>query len=197
MPQVIAIYGSPRRKGNTNLLLDQAVAGVQESGCSVISFHLQGMKISPCLEIYGCKKDGRCVIKDDFQLIYDAIIPAEGIMLASPIFFYSLSAQMKIFMDRCQAFWVKKHWIDKRPHGENARIRKGFFLAAAASHGNRLFEGASLSVRYFYEALDTELTEEHFFRGLDHAGDVIEHQEYLDKMHMAGKRFGKEILSGE
>ena len=100
MSSILAIYGSPRRKGNTSLLLKQAVQGAKEQGAEVEEVVLRDLKMAPCLEIYGCKKDGRCVIKDDFQGLYDSLLACQGIMLASPIFFYSAIAHYKIMMDR-------------------------------------------------------------------------------------------------
>jgi hypothetical protein len=63
---LLAIYGSPRREGNTTVLLDQAMQGAVEAGGEVEKIVLRDLNMSPCLEIYGCKKTGRCVIQDDF-----------------------------------------------------------------------------------------------------------------------------------
>ena len=109
MLKILAIYGSPRRNGNTAVLLQKAVQGAKEAGAKVEEVVLRDLKMSPCLEIYGYKKDGRCVIKDDFQNVYDQILSCEGLMLASPIFFYTVSAYTKILMDSSQSFWVKKN----------------------------------------------------------------------------------------
>lgn len=87
MEKILAIYGSPRRKGNTSMLLQKAVQGAKEVGADVEEIVLRDLKMSPCLEIYGCKKTGRCVIKDDFQDVYDKILSCQAVMLASPIFF--------------------------------------------------------------------------------------------------------------
>ena len=114
MAKIIAIYGSPRRRGNTALLLQKAVQGARASGDMVDEVILRDLKMSPCLEIYGCKETGRCVIQDDFQILYDQVLASNGIMLASPIFFYTVSAHTKIFMDRCQSLWVRKYWLEKR-----------------------------------------------------------------------------------
>jgi len=112
MEKILAIHGSPRRKGNTPMLLQKAVQGAKEAGADVEEIVLRDLKMSPCLEIYGCKKTGRCVIKDDFQDVYDKLLSCQAVMLASPIFFYTVSAHTKILMDRCQSFWVKKYWSD-------------------------------------------------------------------------------------
>jgi multimeric flavodoxin WrbA len=186
MRKILAIYGSPRRKGNTTLLLQKAVEGAKEGGAEVEEIILRDLKMSPCLEIYGCKKEGRCVIKDDFQTVYDQILSCNGLMLASPIFFYTVSAHTKILMDRCQSFWVKKYWIDKKPFGKLEPKRKGLFISAGATKGKRLFDGVRLSIRYFFETFDAELWRSLLYRGLDFEGDVLKHPKYLEEAYQSG-----------
>lgn len=108
MSYILAFYGSPRRRGNTATLLQHAVQGARAAGAEVEEVVLRDLKMSPCLEIYGCKKDGRCVIQDDYQPLHDKLLRMDGIMLASPIFFYTVSAFTKVLMDRCNVHWVKK-----------------------------------------------------------------------------------------
>jgi multimeric flavodoxin WrbA len=187
MTTILAIYGSPRRKGNTSTLLKKAVEGAREAGATVEEIVLRDLKMSPCLEIYGCKETGRCAIKDDFQKVYDQILACEGIMLASPIMFYTVSAHTKILMDRCQSLWVKRYWLEKTPLGKKDFSRKGLFVSVGATKGKRLFEGVLLTVRYFFDALDTELSQSLLYRGLDFEGDVEKHPEYLEEAYMAGK----------
>jgi multimeric flavodoxin WrbA len=187
MVNILAIYGSPRRKGNTGLLLKKAVQGALEAGAGVDEIILRDLKISPCLEIYGCKKTGRCVIQDDFQEVYDKALECQGLMLASPIFFYTVSAHTKIFMDRFQSLWVKKYWIEKRPFGKREFSKKGLFISAGATKGKRLFEGTLLTIRYFFEILDTEFWRSLLFRGLDLEGDVLKYPHYLDEAYTAGR----------
>jgi multimeric flavodoxin WrbA len=187
MMKVLAVYGSPRRKGNTSILLNRAVAGARQAGAEVEEIILRDLKMSPCLEIYGCKKAGRCVIPDDFQDFHDKILESEGLMLASPIFFYSVSAHTKILIDRCQSLWVKKHWIDQAPMGARTSKRKGLFISVGATKGKKLFDGVLLTMKYFFEVLDMELQNSLLYRGMDFEGDVLNHQEYLDQAYEAGK----------
>ncbi len=189
MVNIVAIYGSPRRNGNTSTLLKHAVKGAVEAGAAVEEIVLRDLKMSPCLEIYGCKKDGRCAIKDDFQTVYDQLLSSDGLMLASPIFFYSVSAHTKILMDRCQSLWVKKYWIDNVAVGQWEPKRKGLFLSAGATKGKRLFEGTLLSIRYFFDVLDMTLWKAFLYRELDFEGDVLKHPEYLKETYEAGKAF--------
>jgi multimeric flavodoxin WrbA len=187
MPKILAIYGSPRRNGNTSVLLKSAVQGATSVGASVQEIVLRDLKMSPCLEIYGCKETGRCAIKDDFQGVYERLMECQGLMLASPVFFYTVSAHTKILMDRCQSFWVKKYWMEDAASSTTGARRKGLFISVGATKGKKLFDGVLLTVRYFFEPLDMELWRTLLYRGLDFEGDVSRHPEYLDEAQEAGK----------
>ena len=193
MIRIVAIYGSPRRKGNTALLLDKAVQGAREEGAEVEEVILRDLKMSPCLEIYGCKKTGRCVIEDDFQRVQDQIQVSKGVMLASPIFFYSVSAHTKMLIDRCQSLWVKKYWIDKVAYGQWEAKRKGLFISVGATRGKKLFDGPLLTIKYFFDVFDMELWKALLYRGLDFEGDVLKHPEFLEEAYKAGKRICQAI----
>ena len=193
MVNILAIYGSPRRKGNTSLLLKNAVKGAIEAGAEVEEIILRDLKMSPCLEIYGCKKTGRCVIQDDFQQVYDKLLSCQGLMLASPIFFYTVSAHTKILMDRCQSLWVKRYWLEKNTIESPKATRKGLFISVGATKGKRLFEGTLLSIRYFFEILDMELWRSLLYRSLDLEGDIVGHPEYLLEAHRSGKELVQAI----
>ena len=186
MAEILAISGSPRRKGNSASLLDRAVQGALDGGAKVEKIVLRDLKMSPCLEIYGCKETGRCVIKDDFQKVYDQLLACRGLILASPIFFYTVSAHVKILMDRCQSLWVKKYWIDETPFGKWEPKRKGLFISVGATRGKRLFDGTLLTIKYFFDPLDMELWKSLLYRGIDFEGDVLKHPEYLQEAYRAG-----------
>ena len=193
MTNILAIYGSPRRKGNTSLLLQRAVEGARDAGAQVDEVVLRDLKMSPCLEIYGCLKTGRCAIKDDFQAVYDQIVECQGLILASPIFFYAVSAHTKILMDRCQSLWVKRFWLEKTPLNQKGSTRKGLYISVGATKGKRLFDGTLLTVRYFFDAIDTALWRSLLYRGLDFEGDILKQPEYLLEAFEAGKDLAKAI----
>ena len=187
MVEIAAIYGSPRRQGNTSTLLKHAVAGARDAGANVTEIVLRDLKMSPCLEIYGCKEAGRCVIKDDYGAIEELLQGIDGLMLASPIFFYSVSAHTKILIDRCNSLWVKKYWIDKQPFGQKSYLRKGLFISVGSTKGKRLFEGAQLSVKYFMDALDMQLWKSLLFRGIETEGQIQQSPAALEAAYTAGK----------
>ncbi len=193
MARIIAIYGSPRREGNTARLLKQAVQGAKAAGAQVEELVLRDLKISPCLEIYACKGDGECAIKDDFQTVRDRILAADGLMLASPVFFYTVSAHVKAFMDRCQSLWVKKYWVDKTRFGKGEIKRQGLFICAGATRGKKLFDGILLTIKYFFDCFDMGLHQALLYRGLDFADDVLAHPEYLEQARHAGKELARTL----
>ena len=187
MAQIIAIYGSPRRDGNSAALLKQAVAGARQEGAHVEEVFLRDFKISPCLEIYNCIKTGECAIRDDFPELLAKLEASSGIMLASPIFFYSVSAHTKIFMDRCQSLWVRKYWIEKQIFGKTPETRKGLFISVGATEGKKLFDGAILTVKYFFDVLDAGLWKTVLCRGVDRKGEIEKKEDYLNEAFLAGR----------
>lgn len=191
MVEIIAIYGSPRRDGNSAALLKQAVVGARQEGAHVEEVYLRDYKITPCLEIYACVKNGECAIRDDFQKILAKLEASTGIMLASPIFFYSVSAHTKIFMDRCQSLWVRKYWIENQVYGQTPETRKGLFISVGASNGNKLFDGAILTVKYFLDVLNAGLWKTVLCRGVDHKGEIEKRQDSLLEAFEAGRELAR------
>ena len=130
--KVLGIFGSPRRQGNSDLLMQAFLQGAAAAGARVEEIFLREMKISPCLEIYHCFKDGTCPIKDDMRGLYDQLVEADVVALASPVFFYSLSAQAKAMIDRTQALWARRYVLKDDFPGGN---RQGVLLSPAPPRG--------------------------------------------------------------
>lgn len=98
---VVAISSSPRSGGNSDVLCDQFLKGAGEAGHRTEKISLREKEISPCVACYGCRKTGRCVQRDDMEAILQKLADADVIVLAVPVYFYSMGAQMKMFIDRC------------------------------------------------------------------------------------------------
>jgi multimeric flavodoxin WrbA len=186
----LAIWGSPRRGGNTDILLNALVEGAQEGGGQVERLALRELKISPCLEIYHCFKAGTCPIKDDMLPLYDKLLEADVVVLASPIFFYSVSAQAKAFIDRTQALWARRYVLKQDFPGSE---RQGVLLCAAATHGKLLFVGARLVAKYFFDAINVSYAAEILVRGVDAKGDIHQQPEVL----AAARDLGRRLAQGE
>ena len=184
--KVLGILGSPRREGNTEILLDEALRGAGDHGGLCEKVILRDLKITPCLEIYKCAEDGVCAIQDEMQGLFPKIIQAERLLLASPIFFYSVPALAKAMIDRCQSLWAKKY-ILKLPVSPIAD-RKGVFISVAATRGKKLFDGVRLTVQYFFDAIDVAYSDELFVRGADEKGEVRDQPEALKAAYDLGQR---------
>jgi multimeric flavodoxin WrbA len=103
--QILVVIGSPRRKGNSAALARQAAAGAKSAGATVETVFLQELDIRPCTACDACRKKLKkdCIIPDDMQGLYPKLKAADGIVIASPIYWFTVSAQTKLFMDRWYA----------------------------------------------------------------------------------------------
>ena len=184
--KVLGIYGSPRKGGNTDQLLDKTLQGAQSAGTEISSIYARDLNISGCLECGGCDKSGKCVVNDDMQDVYPLLEEANVIFLASPIFFYGVTAQIKALIDRSQANWSKR-MPEKTPKGRKKHYRgKGYLIAVGATRGEHLFEGAISTTKYFYDALDMSYEGGLFFRSLEKESAVQEHPETLQEAFNLG-----------
>lgn len=101
--KVLAISSSPRKGGNSDVLCDEFLKGAAENGHEIEKIRLAEKKIAPCAACSGCAESHVCVRKDDMAEVLDALKAADVIVLASPVYFYSVCAQMKAMIDRCLA----------------------------------------------------------------------------------------------
>jgi len=186
--RILAIMGSPRLGGNTDLLLDAALKGAQSEGAEVEKIVVDKLKISPCREHYGCLKDGNCVIRDDMDALYPKLLEADAIIMASPMFFYGITAQLKALIDRCQALWARKHVLKQSWPGAG---RKGAFIAVGATKGQTLFDGSRATVKYFFKTIGVEYAEELLIRGVDQKGDIQKHPSALKDAFELGQRLAR------
>jgi multimeric flavodoxin WrbA len=98
--KLLAIVGSPRRKGNTNYLVDKALKKAEELGAETEKLVLSKYRVKPCLGHENCSTLGSCSIKDDTSWILDKLCCADGVILATPVYYFNVTAQMKAFIDR-------------------------------------------------------------------------------------------------
>jgi len=141
------------------------------------------------LEIYACRKDGKCAIKDDMQQLYEKLLEADHIVFASPIFFYGLTSQAKAIVDRCQALWVRKYVLGMGK--EDRRVRRGVFISVGATRGERLFDGVVLTVKYFFDAIGVTYAGDLLIRGIDGKAQIKEHSTALQDAF----RLGQQLVS--
>jgi multimeric flavodoxin WrbA len=188
--KILALNGSPRREGNTELLLEAALKGVREKGGEVKLYHLNALSLTPCQQCGECDDSGRCVIEDDMQAIHRDIVSADRIIVASPIFFFNVSAQTKIVIDRCQAFWSMKY-VHKKPVSAGPFGRKGLLLLAGGMKQTEKNEGFHCSeavVRVFFRTVNVQEHVTLAYGGVDEKGAIKSHPTALHEAYEAGKK---------
>jgi multimeric flavodoxin WrbA len=182
---IVAVYGSPRKGGNTDILMDEFLKSV-EMKYEVRRFYLRNLKLNPCTECGSCDKTGVCVYKDEIWNIYESIEKADGLVMSSPIFFASISAQLKAFVDRAQPFWARKYLLKQK---SKELQQKGFFISVGAIRTQRHFENAKLIIETHMNMLDMKYEGELFYRGVDKKGEINDIDGALKTASEAGSHF--------
>jgi len=185
--KIIAFNGSPRKGGNTELLLREAIKPLTEAGHETIVYPLNEMKIKPCQDCDCCRQTGTCLYQDDMTGIYEAIREADRIILASPVFFYNLSAQAKTMVDRCQVFWCEKY-LKKNPVPAGPRGRRGLLLLVGGMKKDDTLQCAGLTAKAFFRSISVPVHETLAYGGVDGKGEVADHPTAFQEVYEAGKR---------
>jgi hypothetical protein len=186
----IGIACSPRRRGNTSLLLEQALEGAARGGARTELITLSDCSFKPCQGCNACSRDGECILKDDMQQIYQKLLAADRLILAAPIFSMNLNAQAKALIDRSQRFWATK-FILKRPVIPDAAARPkraGIFLSACGTAFPDMFDCAVKVVRYYFDMLEIKYEGGHFYWRIDAKGAIRNHPTAFQEVFEAGRR---------
>lgn len=182
--KVIGISGSPRRKGNTEILLDKVLEGALSYGAHTEKIILNELDFRPCQECGSCRKDGSCPIKDDMVLVRKKIEEADCIVVSSPVFFCNVSAQLKSMIDRFQSFWVRKYILKK--HLAPRKKKTGAFLCVSGEKKGIFFECTEKVVRAFFMTLGVEYSGGIFCGGIELKGEMKKNKDVLDKAFKLG-----------
>jgi multimeric flavodoxin WrbA len=186
--KVLAFNGSPRKRGNTEALLAAVLRGVEQAGGRTESIRLCELSIQPCIGCGGCDTTGKCVVDDDMTGLYEKIRAAKRVILASPIYFYNITAQAKAFVDRTQALWSWKRLMAEKGEWREETERKGFFVSVAATRGARVFEGAILTMKYAFDAMGMAYGGDFLVKGIDRRGEMAEAVEKLKEAEAFGRK---------
>jgi multimeric flavodoxin WrbA len=188
--RVLGIAGSPRRGGNTDILLAEVLRGAKSQGAEVKTIILNDLDMTPCQHCDACFEAGICRFGDDMQMVYKEMEKADRIVLASPVHFMGVSAQAKIMIDRCQALWARKYILKQPPLGDR-RSRKGLFIAVGGMKLANLFEPSLATVKALFKVLDIEYAGDLLFRGVDEKGAIKQHPDALKDAFAAGQRLAE------
>lgn len=190
--KVLGIAGSPRRGGNTDLLLGEVMRGAASRGAKVKTIILNNLTIAPCQHCDGCLETGRCKVEDDMQMVHSELRQADRLVLASPIYFKGVTAQTKAMIDRCQALWVRKYLLKLPLSGSSRRERQGLFISVAGRSKANQFEPALATVKSLFRALDITYAGELLFPGADDKGAIAKYPDALRQAFLAGQKLVEE-----
>lgn len=184
--RTLFILGSPRKNSNTEILARSCGDELLRLGGEVDYLRLHQKNILPCRGCGGCEKNGHCVIKnDDMAVLYKKVDDADCIVVVSPVYFYGLTAQTKLFIDRFQPYWTRKYLLDE----SSAKKRKvGCYIGCAATSGKRVFEGCILTVKCYLDSLNASYGGELLVRKVDGKGHIMEHPHELSNAKVFGRK---------
>ena len=168
----IGLQGSPLKNGSTDYLLTRVMAALESKGASTKIIDVPRKNIQPCRGCGFCEKKGFCIIDNDDMTkeIYGRLREAEIVVMASPVFFYSVTAQVKALIDRSQTFWSRKYRF--RLADPLKKTRKGCFLSMGGSSGRQLFDGVSLVAKFFFDAIDADYAGNLTYRNIETVADM-------------------------
>jgi multimeric flavodoxin WrbA len=194
---VTGVGGSPRKAGNSDILVKQMLKGAAEQGVSTRFILLREYQYQGCIGCEKCRQIGICTgLKDGMSLIYNDIIEAKGLILVSPTHHYNITAWMKSFIDRLYCFY---RFDDHRPRGWSSRLagqgRKAL-LCAVCEQNNASDMGFTLkAMRYPLEALGYEIVDELPVFGIFDRGRVKEQNDLMKKAKDIGRNFARLLAS--
>ena len=140
--KVLIIASSSRKGGNSDILCDAFAEGVKESGNEVEKVRIADLKIGYCTGCYACQKTGKCAIKDDAQSAIDKMMAADVIVLASPVYFYTICAQLKALIDRTVVVYP------------NLANKKFYYLLTMADTNRTKVDGSLAALRGFLDCCE-------------------------------------------
>ncbi len=187
---VLGLQGSPRKKGNTSYLLELVLEQAARRGAETRRIDVSRSNIRPCMGCTNCEKKGYCAIADDEMAteLYPLLRRADLILLATPIYFYNATSQLKKVIDRSQTLWARKYKFGLADPGRP--WRRGMMLAVGATKGKNLFEGMALTAKYFFDAVGASFDSRLTYRQIEHPGDMKNHAGAIEDVHAAMEAMG-------
>ncbi|TCO79345.1 flavodoxin family protein [Marinisporobacter balticus] len=154
--KALAILGSPREKMNTDILLNSVIQGLEQNQVEVEKIELSKANIAHCIACNVCSKEGSCFMNDDMYKMYGKFDQADIVVVASPLYFNSVTSITKTMIDRCQMFWSSKYVLNK-PSIDRYKKRNGMFICTAGGdQKENNFIGATRVMDLFFKAINTQ-----------------------------------------
>jgi len=184
--KITGLSGSPRKNGNTEILIEEILNAAKEKGAQTKLYHLNTMSIKGCQGCYSCKDNGICVIKDDMQPLYKEIYDSDYLVIGTPIYMFQMTAQLKLFIDRTLPF-LKPDFTSRFPKKKN--------LILVYTQGNpdvKSFEPYLNYIKTLYEFGNFDIKETLIAAGTMAKDDVLKQKDLMEKARNIGVNVVKE-----
>jgi multimeric flavodoxin WrbA len=194
--KVIGLLGSPLSDGNTAKLLDRALKGAEDAGCTVEKIEVASLDFQACMEMMFCKDHDTCIMDDDMQQMYPKFKDMDGLIIATPVMTMGIPGKLKSMMDRFQVFFMakymrKKSFITK----ERSVERRGLFICISGMKIPEVFLGAKLTVQAFFDIIDCQYTDELLISDMDTIRDITTHPDLLEAAYQKGYALGRSLTA--
>jgi len=190
--RVLGIACSPRASGNSDLLVQKALAGAESAGTAVELIALRDLTVGPCEECDACLTTGECPLDDDFPKVLEKLVACDCLIVASPIFFMSITAYAKALVERCQCLWARKYVLRQPLFPDQQPDRRAMLISVAGTKSEQMFECVSLTVKYWLDVLEMKHVSSLFVNQIDAKGDILKHPSALEE----ALRLGQSLVTG-
>ena len=186
--QILVLLGSPRKKGNSTTLAQQITKGAESAGAKVETIYLNGLNIKPCQGCYACKKkDSKgCVVDDDMQSLYPKMIASDAWVIATPVYWFNMTAQTKIFMDRCFGLFDASFTV-------NPLYKKKIAIAMSYGDSDPFNSGCVNALRSFQDAfryVGAKIVGM-VYGSAEEPGEIASNTEPLEQAEALGKKLAR------
>lgn len=185
----LGLAASPRKNGNTELLLDAFLESAAAAGARTQKVRLVQADIHPCIGCEMCFEAGQCQFDDDAAALYDRLLSADVVILATPVYFYSPSTYAKLLIDRCQTLWARRYILKQQTWAPGGR---GVLISTGGSGGKSLFEGVRLTTKYFLDAFGKSLAACLTVAHVDRKRAIEKHPAALERARTLGRAFARD-----
>jgi NAD(P)H-dependent FMN reductase len=190
--KIIGILGSPLTEGNTALLLDRALKGAEDAGCTIEKIVLVNLDFQACQEMMFCLDHETCILDDDMQALYPKLREMDGLIVATPVMTMGIPGKLKSFIDRFQVFFMAKY-VRKKPlvPDERKHGRRGLFICISGMKIPEVFVGAKLTMKAFFDIIDCQYSDELLINDMDTIRNLHEQPDILETAYKKGFLLGK------